>query len=39
LKVAICGFFHFIGTSSCHESRTRTCTDCRKGQEHRPITD
>lgn len=31
--------FYFIGTSSCPEQRTRTCTDCRYGQEHVPITD
>ncbi|OMC64430.1 hypothetical protein BK126_25235 [Paenibacillus sp. FSL H7-0326] len=23
----------------CAQGRTRTCTDCRKGQEHGPITD
>jgi hypothetical protein len=28
-----------IGTSSCPEPRTRTCTDYRNGQEHSPITD
>lgn len=39
LKVAISGFFCFIGTSSYPEPRTRTCTDCRTGQEHEPITD
>jgi hypothetical protein len=38
LKVAKKAVF-FIGTSSCPESRTRTCTDCRKGQEHEPIPD
>ncbi|MFE9278281.1 IS3 family transposase [Paenibacillus glucanolyticus] len=33
LKVAkIAAFFCFIGTSSCPESRTRTCTDYSKGQ-------
>lgn len=39
LKVANSGFFCFNGTSSCPESKTRTCTDYRKGQEHSPITD
>ncbi|WP_106767507.1 Imm7 family immunity protein [Paenibacillus faecalis] len=31
--------FYVIGTSSCPEPKTRTCTDCRKGQEPSPITD
>jgi hypothetical protein len=39
MKAAILAVFLFIGTSSCPEEKTRTCTDCRKGQEHNPITD
>jgi len=39
LKVAILAAFCFIGTGSCPERRTRTCTDCRIRQEHEPIPD
>ncbi|WP_081718047.1 MULTISPECIES: helix-turn-helix domain-containing protein [unclassified Paenibacillus] len=39
LKSLFLRLFYFIGTSSCPELRTRTCTDCRNGQEHIPITD